>query len=163
MSWAEPLRRAYWAGSRNPWAMFTLCGFTRLSPQSAPYRWIVSARSSRKVSPVRLNSQKTLSSPSPQRRAIQLVSKAPRPCALMKRKNRLRNGMIRVSPVYSCQERNAWISGRNGQKSGPPFSEVRRGSGPKKPSERWVARIASIQRWVAASAVASPVTIARWV
>ncbi|KDQ65527.1 hypothetical protein DT87_32130 [Streptomyces sp. NTK 937] len=141
--------------------MLTLCGSARWSPQSAPYRWIVSARSSRKASPVRLYSQKTLSSPSPQRRAIQLVSKAPRPWAFMYRKNPLRNGTIRVSPVYSCQERRAWTSGRNGQKSGPPFSDVRSGSGPKKPSGRWVARIASIQRRVAARAVASPVTIAR--
>lgn len=69
--------------------------------------------------------------------------------------------MIRVSPPYSCQERSAWISGRNGHKSGPPFSEVRSAFGPKKPSDCPVARTASIQRRVAASAVASPVTIAR--
>lgn len=69
--------------------------------------------------------------------------------------------MIRVSPLYSCQEHSAWISGRNGQKSGPPSSEVRSAFGPKKPSLCPVARIASIQRRVVASAAASPVTIAR--
>ncbi len=69
--------------------------------------------------------------------------------------------MTRVSPAYSCQERRAWISGRKGQKSGPPFRDVRSAFGPKKPSACWVARIASNQRRTAASAFASPVTIAR--
>lgn len=69
--------------------------------------------------------------------------------------------MTRVSPSYSCQERSAWTRGRKGQKSGPPFSEVRRALGPKKPSDCWVVRIASIQRRAPASALASPVTMAR--
>lgn len=99
--------------------------------------------------------------PSPPRSAIQLVSKAPGPWAFMHRKNRLRNGMTRVSPSYSCQHRSAWIKGRKGQKSGPPFSEVRRDLGPKKPSDCWVARIASIHQRVAAGASGSPVTTAR--
>lgn len=93
---------------------------------------------------MRLNSQNTLSSPSPQRTDTQLELNAPGPCAFMYRRKRVRNGTTRASPVYSCHERRACSSGRYGQKSGPLLSAVRSAVGPKKPSDCWVARIASI-------------------
>ncbi|GAA5021407.1 hypothetical protein GCM10025734_76620 [Kitasatospora paranensis] len=102
-----------------------------------------------------------MSRPSPQRTDTQLWLKAPGPWAFMNRRNAVRNGRIRLSAVYSYHERRAWSSGRNGQKSGPPPSEVRRARGPNQPSDCWVARIASIQRRAVASAVASRVTTAR--
>ncbi len=71
------------------------------------------------------------------------------------------SGTIRLSPLYSCQLRSAQVIGRNGQKSGPPPSEVRSAVGPKKPSGCAVATIASTQLRTAASAVASWVSTAR--
>ena len=68
---------------------------------------------------------------------------------------------MRLSPEYSCQERSAQVSGRKGQKSGPLLSEVRSDVGPKKPSGCAVATTASIQLLALASAVASPVAMAR--
>ncbi|NHI05235.1 hypothetical protein STPH2_0598 [Streptomyces sp. KO7888] len=161
MSAAEPESWAYWAGSRKPWAMLTLCGLGSGPVQSAPQVCIFSTRSSRKASPVRRCSHSARSMPSPQRSETQLESKAPLPWAFMNRRNPVNRGRIRGSPAYSSQVRSAWSRGRNGQKSGPPLSDVRRARGPKKPSSWRVARIASIQRRDRSSASASPVAMAR--
>ncbi len=55
----------------------------------------------------------------------------------------------------------ACIIGMYGQKSGPPPREVRNAVGPKKPSDAWVARMASIQLAVVATVWASPVMAPR--